>query len=70
MVYADPANSSGLDDLHQSVRSGHYPWLERELAECLNDGVFTAQRWAEAIGQADSGITEMVAAWNVAMRAP
>jgi hypothetical protein len=44
MVYADPANRSGPDDLHQAVRSGQYPWLERELAECLTDGVFTAQR--------------------------
>jgi hypothetical protein len=57
LVYADPANGTGYQDLHHAVRDGHYPWLEPELSECLSANSLTCDQWARLTGQADTEVT-------------
>jgi hypothetical protein len=54
LVYADPGNRSGPDDLRQAVAIGRYPWLEEEFSACLHDSVLTPLQWAALTGQADA----------------
>jgi hypothetical protein len=60
LVYADPANGTGYEDLHEAVQDGHYPWLERELSQCLSMRALTAGQWAWLTGQ--GGLTVSAAA--------
>lgn len=62
LVYADPANTGGYLDLHQAVAEGRYPWLERELSECLGANSLTAGEWARLTGQAGFTVSAATAA--------
>ena len=52
-IYCAGLDPVQLDDLHASLTSGRYPWLEAAFAVEIADDIFSQQEWNAIVGRAD-----------------